>query len=67
MNERIRHGAAWAQDDVAKLRSMLAAGITIASIATELGRTQAAVEAKRNKLRRPVRQRSRSGASFFLS
>lgn len=67
MNPTGRRGATWSQDDVAKLRSMLAAGLTIAEIAAELGRTEAAVETKRNKLRGPSSRRSRAGAAFFLS
>ncbi len=67
MNQTGRQGASWSREDVAKLKSMLAAGMTVATMATELGRTQVAVEAKRRKLHGPRSQRSRNGASFFLS
>jgi predicted transcriptional regulator len=54
-------------EDVAKLKSMVAKGMDTGEMATELGRTQAAVEARRKRLRGPSSERGRRGAAFFLS
>lgn len=73
MDARSRHNVPWSEADIVRLKSMLAEGLNTRTIASELGRTQAAIEQRRNILRgpgqqrRPSSQRRKNGASFFLS
>jgi hypothetical protein len=69
------HRQLWSANEIAELNSMVARRIHRKQIAAQLGRTEAAIDAKLNQLhgRRPTRealkrqQRRRSGASAFLS
>ena len=69
--------ARWSAEDVAKLEDMLARQIDMKEIASQLGRTEHALESKIERLRtakvKPSdgvgkrRHRRLNGASFFLS
>jgi transposase len=66
---------AWLEEEIDRLRSMVADGLAAKHIALVLGRTQGAIEAqiarwrqKRSSELAPKRnERRRSGAAFFLS
>lgn len=69
-----KHGTPWSSAEIERLESMLSKQIGLKDIASQLGRTEKAIDAKAHAIRRqrnPTQkkhyQRRISGASFFLS